>query len=195
MRITIIGKGNVGKALGANLARHGHAVVYAVREPDAADQVPLAGAADDADVAILAVPFMAAAEALAAVAPPADAVVVDATNPFGAPVPDGAASGAESIALAHPHVRLVKTFNVVGWEHMADPATPAGPVTMPVAGDDDEARAMILELAREMGFDAIDVGGLDASAATERAAMYWGLLAMRGGLGRGFALVAVRTAS
>ena len=195
MRITIIGRGNVARALGTNLAGHGHDVAYAVREPDGADQVALAGSADGADVVIVAVPFPAAIDALAAADPAPGAIVIDATNPFGAPVPGGAASGAESIAAARPAVRLVKTFNVVGWEHMADPATPAGPVTMPVAGDDEAARALVLGLATEMGFAAIDVGALDAARATENAAMYWGLLAMRGGLGRGFALVAVPSAS
>ena len=195
MRITIIGRGNVARALGTNLAGRGHDIAYAVREPDGADEVALAGSADGADIVIIAVPFPAAADALAAAAPSAGAIVIDATNPFGAPVPGGVASGAESIAAAHPGVRLVKTFNVVGWEHMADPTTPAGPVTMPVAGDDEEARAFVLDLAAGMGFAAVDVGALDAARSTENAAMYWGLLAMRGGLGRGFALVAVPSAT
>lgn len=191
MRIAIIGRGNVGRALGGNLTGRGHEVAYAVREPAGDDQVQLAGSATGADLVIIAVPFPVAAEALAMAAPAPGAIVVDATNPFGSPVPEGAESGAESIAAAHPGVRLVKTFNVVGWEHMADPTTPAGPVTMPVAGDDEEARALVLSLAAEMGFAAVDVGALDAARSTENAAMYWGLLARRGGLGRGIALVAV----
>jgi predicted dinucleotide-binding enzyme len=57
---------------------------------------------------------------------------------------------------------------------------------LPVAGDDADARASIVELANEMGFEA--VGGLDAAGTLEAAARYWGLLAFAGGLGRGIAL-------
>lgn len=41
-----------------------------------------------------------------------------------------------------------------------------------------------------MGFDAVDVGGLDAAALMEEAARYWGLLTFSGGRGRRHVLVA-----
>ena len=34
---------------------------------------------------------------------------------------------------------------------------------MPVAGDDAKAKAVILQLVDELGFDAVDAGGLDDS--------------------------------
>ncbi|MCB1250195.1 MAG: hypothetical protein R2699_11940 [Acidimicrobiales bacterium] len=99
---------------------------------------------------------------------------------------------AEVVRAAAPDgVRVVKAFNVLGAEHMADPELRDGarPV-LPVASDDERARAEVAALADELGFDAVDVGGLDAAALLEEAARYWGLLAFAGGRGRQVVLVA-----
>jgi predicted dinucleotide-binding enzyme len=192
MRIVIAGAGNVARALGTNLAGLGHEVRYAVRTPDAADTVALPGAADGADLTILAVPFDAVETVVRTLAPGDGAVLVDATNPFGRPLPAGVASGAALVAAAAgPAVRVVKAFNVLGVEHMSDPPLDDGyrPV-LPVAGDDAPARRMVADLATAMGFDAVEVGGLDAAGTLEEAARYWGLLAYAGGRGRDVVLVA-----
>ena len=34
---------------------------------------------------------------------------------------------------------------------------------MPVAGDDDAAKTVVLKLVEELGFDGVDAGGLDES--------------------------------
>lgn len=193
MRIVVCGRGNVGTALGESAAELGHFVTYAVRHPAAADEVAVQGAAEDADLAILAIPFAAAPHTAALLGPGPRTVVVDATNPFGAPVPAGAESGAAAIAGAlGPDVRLVKAFNVLGAENMRSPQFPGGRALLPVAGDDDEARQTVVELARAMGYDAIAVGGLSNAGILEEAARYWGLLAFAGGLGRHFALGALK---
>jgi predicted dinucleotide-binding enzyme len=192
MRIVIAGAGSVARALGANLAGLGHEVRYAVRTPDAADTIALAGAADGADLTILAVPFDAVESVVRALAPGDDAVLVDATNPFGRALPDGVASGAALVAAAAgPTVRVVKAFNVLGVEHMSDPPLDDGyrPL-LPVAGDDEQARRMVADLATAMGFDAVEVGGLDGAGTLEEAARYWGMLAYAGGRGRDVVLVA-----
>jgi predicted dinucleotide-binding enzyme len=61
---------------------------------------------------------------------------------------------------------------------------------LPVAADDDSARRLVAGLATEMGFDAVEISGLDNAGLLEEAARYWGLLAYSGGLGRSFVLVA-----
>lgn len=197
MKITIVGAGNVGQALARGLLRAGHDVRLAVRRPvpDApAPTVAVPGSADGADVVVLAVPFVAVREAMADLAPPAGVVLVDATNPFGRPVPDGRASGAQYVASLAPSARVVKAFNVLGAEHLADPELAGGVrALLPVAADDDAARALVRSLARDLGFDAVDVGGLAAAHLLEEAARYWGLLAGPGRLGRGFALAALPT--
>lgn len=190
--VVIVGAGAVGSALATNLRRLGHRVRHARRSPVGTDDVSLDGAAVGADLTILAVPFPAAGAVVPRLGLAAGDVLVDATNPFGHPLPDGVSSGAELVARAAPEgVRVVKAFNVLGAEHMGEPVLAGGwrPV-LPVAADDPSARRVVADLARDMGFDAVETGGLDGAGLLEAAARYWGLLAHRGGLGRDMVLVA-----
>lgn len=195
--ITIVGAGRVGQALGGNLAGLGHPIRYAVRDvagahlPPGATAVPIDGAAAGAGPTLLAVPFATVGEVVPRLGLGPGQVLVDATNPFGAGT-GGSPSGAAIVAeAAGAGVTVVKAFNVLGAEHMSDPALPDGhrPV-LPVASDHAPARQAVMELAFAMGFDAVDVGGLDAAALMEEAARYWGLLAFAGGRGRQIVLVA-----
>lgn len=192
LSVVIVGFGSVGSALGTNLRSLGHDVRFALRSPRGAGDVGLDRAAVGADLTILAVPF----DAIEVVVPrlglePGD-VLVDATNPFGRPLPDGVPSGAALVAsAAGPGVHVVKAFNVLGAEHMATPPLADGSrPLLPVAADDDSARALVTDLATQMGFDAIRISGLDNAGLLEDAARYWGLLAFNGGLGRNVVLVA-----
>lgn len=61
---------------------------------------------------------------------------------------------------------VVKTFNNIYAAHLmsaAKPAGTAGRVALPVAGDDAAAKAGVFKLLDELGFDAVDTGGLDES--------------------------------
>jgi len=192
LSVVIVGAGSVGSALGANLRSLGHEVRFALRSPRAAGDIGLDQAARGADLTILAVPF----DSIGAVVPrlglEPGAVLVDATNPFGRPLPDGVPSGAALVArAAGPGVHVVKAFNVLGAEHMSAPPLPDGSrPLLPVAADDDDARALVSALVAEMGFDAVRISGLDNAGLLEEAARYWGLLAYNGGLGRDVVLVA-----
>lgn len=195
--ITVVGAGRVGRALGGNLAGLGHTVRYAVRDvagaslPPGAMAVPVDGSAAGSGLTLLAVPFPTVREVVPRLRLAPGQVLVDATNPFGAGT-GGSPSGAAVVATAAgAGVTVVKAFNVLGAEHMAHPTLPGGyrPV-LPVASDDVSARRAVVELASAMGFDAVDVGGLDAAALMEEAARYWGLLAFAGGRGRQIVLVA-----
>jgi hypothetical protein len=192
LSVVIVGAGSVGSALGANLRTLGHEVRFAVRSPRTDGDIGLEQAATGADVTILAVPFAAVDDVVPRLGLGPGAVLVDATNPFGRPLPDGVNSGAELVARAAGEgVHVVKAFNVLGAEHMAAPALPDGhrPL-LPVAADDDAARQLVAELAVDMGFDAVPINGLDNAGLLEEAARYWGLVAFNGGLGRGVVLVA-----
>jgi predicted dinucleotide-binding enzyme len=196
LTVVVVGAGSVGSALAANLRRLGHRVRFARRSPED-DEVEIDGASVGADLTILAVPFGVVGDVVPRLGLSAGAVVVDATNPFGRPLPPGATSGAEVVAAATgAGVHVVKAFNVMGAEHLSDPALPGGsrPV-LPVAADDDDARSMVVALARDMGFEAVPIRGLSNAALLEDAARYWGLLAMNGGLGREVVLVARRRRS
>lgn len=192
LSIVVVGAGNVGAALATNLRSLGHDVRVARRPPLADGEIELDGAAAGADITILAVPFGAVAEVVPRLGLAAGAVLVDATNPFGQPLPHGVPTGASLVAsAAGDGVHVVKAFNVLGAEHMAAPPLPDGQrPLLPVAADNETARRLVAGLATDMGFDAVEISGLDNAGLLEEAARYWGLLAFNGGLGRNFVLVA-----
>ena len=61
---------------------------------------------------------------------------------------------------------VIKAFNGIYAQHLLDrhqPAGTAGRVALPVAGDDEAAKATVMDLIDELGFDPVDAGGLDES--------------------------------
>lgn len=61
---------------------------------------------------------------------------------------------------------VIKAFNNIYARHLLELGRPAGSpgrVALPVAGDDPKAKAVVLRLVDELGFDAVDAGGLDDS--------------------------------
>jgi predicted dinucleotide-binding enzyme len=60
----------------------------------------------------------------------------------------------------------VKVFNNIYAQQLLDRPTPPGTEgrrALPVAGDDEATKVVVLNLVDELGFDAVDVGGLDDS--------------------------------
>jgi predicted dinucleotide-binding enzyme len=202
MTLSIIGAGNVGRALAQALTRRGQPVTLGVPEPAKYRDViaalgPLAqltttdAAVAAGDVVILAVPYPAALTVASSLADWQGKVLVDATNPI-APGLAGLSvgtttSGAEQIAARAAGARVVKAFNTIGAENMADSRYPAGQPMMPVAGDDAQARQQVMALATLLGFDAIDMGALQTARYLEPMAMVWIHLAIKQGQGRRFA--------
>ena len=61
---------------------------------------------------------------------------------------------------------VIKAFNNIYAKHLLEMGRPAGAsgrIALPVAGDDDRAKAVVLRLIDELGFDGVDAGGLDES--------------------------------
>jgi len=200
MRIGIIGSGNVGGTLGARWDRAGHEVVFSSREPESdrirkllAKAGPTARtatpdvAAQTSDVVVLSMPWNAAKEALDSLGDISGKVVIDAMNPL---LPDlsGLALGtttsaAEQVAAWAPRARVVKCFNTVGFNIMANPAFGAERAVMFYCGDDAPAKQTVRQLAEELGFDPVDAGPLRQARWLEPFAMLWISLAF-GGQGR-----------
>jgi hypothetical protein len=196
MRIAVIGAGRVGTALGARWAGAGHEVVYGVRDP--ADPrhaaLPAVAAPPDAirgaDVVLIALPWTAVDAALTGL-DPGGAVVIDATNPRDAL--DPGTSGGEHVARLLGSRRVVKAFNTTGSGNMQDPAYPAGVAPMmALAGDDDDAKALVATLAEQLGFDPVDAGPLAAACDLEHLAELWIRLAYTLGNGPGVAFALLR---
>lgn len=202
MTIAVIGTGRVGGTLGRRWAEAGHDVVFGTRTggvpaeggvPSGARAASIAHAGRGAEVVVLAVPYPAVPDVLAAVGPLAGKVVLDVTNPVGRSggqlvVGDtgGYGSGGERTAALAPGGRVVKSLNTVGWEIMADPLLGGRRAVMPLAGDDDGARATVAELVAALGFEPFDVGPLLRARELEHQAILWISLAA-GGRGRDWA--------
>lgn len=206
-KVAIIGAGNVGGNLGARLSQAGVLVRFGVRDASKAEAalaksapgtnaVAPEEAAAWADVIVLAVPGSAAVEAARALGALDGRVLVDCTNPIrwdDGPVwaPPAAGSNAAALANACPGARVVKAFNSFGAELHGDPRLSAGPVDVPMAGDDPDAKRAVAALAERGGFTPIDAGPLRNAALLENLAVLWIHLAMKGGHGReiGFKLL------
>ena len=191
MHIAIIGAGNVGGTLGKGWARAGHAVTYGVPDPSEARHRATAEAAGGAIVAsvlqavqavdaiVLAVPFDAVGDALAAAGDLSGRLLIDVTNPLRM----GAAelelslgfdrSAAEHVASLAPRAAVFKTLNQVGFEVMANTAGYAAPPVMFVAGDDAARKPVVMTLVSDLGFHAVDSGGLRVARLLEPYGMLW----------------------
>jgi hypothetical protein len=196
MRVAIIGAGKVGSTLGKGLARAGHEITYGSR--DAAAAPPHEGARTasvrdavaGSEVVVLATPWAAVGDAIAAAGDFGGRPLFDVTNPIGpgfALALGHTTSGAEHVASLAKNARVVKVFNTTGLENMADPVYGNNRTVMPVAADDREARDLGVRLAGELGFEAVPVGGLSRARDLEPFAMLWIKLAMALGHGRGIA--------
>jgi len=169
----VIGSGNMGTAFVKQLTAAGHAVRVTGRNADKTSQlaaqfgasaVPASSAAQDADVVILATGYADAANA--PVSPRAGQVVIDITNPLTADYAGltlgHTTSAAEEIAKAVPQARVVKAFNTLFAQVLADGADFGNGSTAPVfvAADDAQAKETVSALARSLRFDVVDAGGL-----------------------------------
>ena len=207
MKVTVIGSGNMGSGFVKQLQAAGHSVRVTGRDAAKAaalasqyagvQSVPLAAAARDSDVIVLATPFESAADALRSAGDLGGKVVVDVTNPLtpdymGLTVGHGT-SAAEQIAQAVPGAEIVKGFNTVFAQVLAEGAQLGGrKVTVFLASDSERAKQTARALAESMGFETMDAGGLKNARYLEPLAglnIYFGYGA---GLGTGIAPTWIR---
>jgi predicted dinucleotide-binding enzyme len=210
MKIAVIGMGAVGGTLGRRFAELGHSVAFGAQNPsDPAAKTLVVGirgdakvttvarAAADAEIVVLATPYGAVADVIAAAGNLEGKIIIDVTNPLARDlsglVVGGDTSGAEQVAARARGARVYKTLHQTGWENMVNPVYPAGKAVMFVAGDEPNGKATVLALVDALGFEAIDAGDLKIARLLEPYAMLWiHVMMARGKVGRQFALGLMR---
>ena len=156
--VSIIGKGSMGQAI-AKVVTDGGATVELLGREDA-DRAP-AG-----DVVVLAVPYPAVSDVLAAHGDHlAGKVVVDITNPldfetFDSLTVPADSSAAAEIAARLPASRVLKAFNTTFAATLAQGTVGDLPTTVLVAGDDAGAKATLTDVVEAGGLRAVDAGPL-----------------------------------
>lgn len=191
MKITFIGYGNVGGALADHLQRLGHEVTLAA--DDSASEslakalarntsfrsMPTAEAVRAADVVFLATPFQANESLLPRIAADlAGKVLIDCTNPVGPGLSHGlksVRSGSEFVQALVPDARIVKAFSIYGFENFENSAYPGygvGPAML-FCGNDASAKAAAAALITELGWEPVDVGGLEQALHLEHMTLLW----------------------
>ena len=176
MNITVIGAGNMGAAFVKQLTRAGHKVAVTARNLDKAQAVAasnpgasavvIGNAAAQADAVVLATGYGDAVGALQSIGDLRGKVVIDITNPLTADYMGltigHSTSAAEEIAKAVPGAEVVKAFNTVFAQVLAEGPELGQGRTVPVfvASDSPSAKQAARTVAESMGFDVIDAGGL-----------------------------------
>jgi predicted dinucleotide-binding enzyme len=183
VKIAIIGAGNIGGTLTRRFTEVGHEVFVAnSRGPESlselaaktgATAVSAHQAARDGDVVIVTIPERNISDLpvdlFAGV--PDNVVVVDTGNYYprqrDGRIDQIEAGMPESVWVAAQLKRpVIKAFNDIYAEHLGTLGKPKGTpgrIALPVAGDDVRAKAIVMALVDELGFDEVDAGTLDES--------------------------------
>jgi hypothetical protein len=183
MKIGIIGAGQIGGTLTRRLTELGHEVLVAnSRGPETlgdltaetgATAVSVREAVRRVDLVVVTIPEKSIPSLPAGLFADTDerVVVVDTGNYY----PRQRDGRIEAIEAGTPESRwveqqlgrpVVKAFNNIFARHLLELGRGAGTtgrIALPVAGDDDAAKAVVLRLVDELGFDGVDAGGLDES--------------------------------
>jgi hypothetical protein len=175
--VGIIGSGMIGGTVARLSVAAGHRVVLSnSRGPEtlqelAAELGPLATAAtagqaaEAGDLVVVSVPVKAFAEIPAK--PLAGKPVLDTGNYY--PQRDGQIEELDTFALTSsgllqrylPDAYVVKIFNNIYFKHLQSLARPAGAedrTALPIAGDDETAKAKVTAYLDSIGYDAVDAG-------------------------------------
>ena len=193
-KIGVLGTGMVGQVLATGFLDHGHDVMIGTRTPQKLeewlDKNPAGRVGGHretgawADLLVLAAKG-SAAETVVRLLDSKDVqgkIIIDATNPLADAPPENGVlkyftslenSLMEQLQAAQPGARFVKAFNSVGNAYMVDPKFEEGRPTMFICGNDAEAKGTVAALLNSFGWDAEDMGGVEAARAIEPLCMLW----------------------
>ena len=176
MKITIVGAGNMGRGIGTRAIAGGHEVEIADRDPEQARALAeeLGGSAtavgpDDplgGEVVVFAVYYPGIKDAVREYADRLGGkVVVDITNPIAETfddlaTPAGTSSAEEVAQLVPDGTLVVKAFNTTFAPTLVAGEVAGQQLDILIAGDDDDAKQKVSQLAADGGLRPLDVGPL-----------------------------------
>lgn len=189
MNITIIGSGNMGRAIGIIAAAGGHSVTFVGKTPGSAEEavedlktaskndVQLNTASLEnvelGDVVVLALWYGTNIEIAKQLGDRlAGKVVVDIANPVNQTYDDlitePDSSSAEDVARAAvPGAKVVKAFNTTYAGTLRQGAVEGQPLDVFIAGDDESAKEKVAQLVRDAGLRSVDAGPLERARQIE----------------------------
>jgi predicted dinucleotide-binding enzyme len=176
--VAVIGTGNVGSALGPQLGKHGHTVIYGTRDPARESVRALVArtgpkgsaaaqrdAAARADVVVLAVPADALEEVTKGLGPLTGKILVDVSTGAMRKGADGymelvpGPSNSERVQSWAPRARVVKVA-IPGAYVIAQPLVHGVAPTVPIAANDRAAKETVARMIAGIGLDPFDAGPL-----------------------------------
>ena len=183
MKIGIIGAGNIGGNLTRRLTALGHEVSVAnsrgphtltvLAKETGATPVTVEEAPRGAELVVVTIPLKAVPDLPSGLFDQAaDGVAVVDTGNYYPQQRDGRIAEIEEGLTESEWVSrrlgvpVVKAFNNVYADHLLTRGRPEGDparAALPVAGDDQEAKEVVLALVDELGFDGVDAGPLSQS--------------------------------
>ncbi len=189
----IIGTGDYARALAKRLIFSGHRVVCGSRNPSSKNLTQIDAALKD--VSVCSIPDCITRCGLLFLAVPAEVhntmekfadqlkekIIIDISNPLSEE--DAKAmdvSLAESLAKLLPKSTIIKAFNTLSAYGLeVDASITTGNRDILVAGDVPAAKNAVMQLGRDLGFTAVDYGGLKMARELERIPILlfngWGL--------------------
>jgi predicted dinucleotide-binding enzyme len=177
LTLLIVGTGTVGCALAKRLAKTSHYVLLGSRDQKTGQlaAAPLGVRGGDAtsfvagaDVIFLAVPFINLPETLSRLGDIDGKIIVDCTNPLTSDYMQltigHSDSAGETCQRLAPRSKVVKAFNAIFADVVSAELSYGGIAPQVfLAGDDAESKHLVAGLVREIGYDAMDTGGIECA--------------------------------
>ena len=197
MKIGILGSGDVGLKLVDSFIENKHLVKIGSRNPNQEKLTEWMAKHDKANVSsgtfaeaasfgeldLIATLWAGTADAIKMADPKnfAGKIVIDVTNPldFSKGMPPRLAIGhtdsaGETVQRMLPDSKVVKAFNTVGNPHFMHPDFPGGPPTMFICGNNEEAKKTVIDdILAKIGWETIDIGGIEGARLLEPLALLW----------------------
>jgi len=187
-KVAVIGLGNIGQAVAANLAKGGHAFIAADRNVEKARELSekwgssanlsdIPSALTAAQIVILCIPFGAFSGFMEQYSEELEGkIIVDPSNPIAADenggfkkiIPKNESAGEINASALPKGAKLAKALGTLGSASLRKAAYQAPQKNVLFyATDDNSINGYVEQLIRDNGFDPLRVGGLDQSIRIE----------------------------